>query len=106
MRCFDLTLLSKYHYYTGVIFKGYTYGTGEAVATGGRYDNLLLHFGKEAAAIGFMIQIDAVMDDLTVLIEENGGDKAASVFFLLFFQKRVVSADRIGFQSGHRSASV
>ena len=59
---FDLTLLSKYHYYTGVIFKGYTYGTGEAVATGGRYDNLLLHFGKEAAAIGFMIQIDAVME--------------------------------------------
>ena len=59
---FDLTLLSKYHYYTGVIFKGYTYGTGEAVATGGRYDKLLLHFGKDAAAIGFMIQIDAVME--------------------------------------------
>ena len=42
-----------------------------------------------------LYKIDAVMDDLTVLIEENGGDKAASVFFLLFFQKRVVSADRI-----------
>lgn len=59
---FDLSLLSKYHYYTGVIFKGYTYGTGDAIATGGRYDSLLSYFGKEAPAIGFMIQIDALME--------------------------------------------
>jgi ATP phosphoribosyltransferase regulatory subunit len=59
---FDLTLLSKYHYYTGVIFKGYTYGTGEAIATGGRYDGLLAHFGKDAPSIGFMIQIDALLE--------------------------------------------
>ena len=37
---FDLSLLSKYHYYTGIIFKGYTYGTGEPIASGGRYDQL------------------------------------------------------------------
>ena len=61
---FDLTLLSKYHYYTGVIFKGYTYGTGEAIATGGRYDGLLSHFGKDAPSIGFMIQIDSVLEAL------------------------------------------
>ena len=29
---FDLGMLSKYHYYTGVIFKVYTYGVGEPVA--------------------------------------------------------------------------
>ncbi len=61
---FDLTLLSKYHYYTGVIFKGYTYGTGEAIATGGRYDGLLSYFGKDAPSIGFMIQIDSVLEAL------------------------------------------
>lgn len=61
---FDLSLLSKYHYYTGIIFKGYTYGTGDAIATGGRYDTLLSHFGKEAPAIGFMIQIDSLMEAL------------------------------------------
>ncbi len=59
---FDLSMLSKYYYYTGVIFRGYTYGTGEAIATGGRYDNLLRYFGKDAAATGFMIQMDAVME--------------------------------------------
>ena len=59
---FDLSLLSKYRYYTGIIFKGYTYGTGEPVASGGRYDQLLSYFGKKAPAIGLMISIDPLME--------------------------------------------
>lgn len=59
---FDLSLLSKYHYYTGIIFKGYTYGTGEPIASGGRYDQLLGYFGKKAPAIGLMISIDPLME--------------------------------------------
>ena len=47
---FDLSLLSKYHYYTGIIFKG------------GRYDQLLSYFGKKAPAIGLMISIDPLME--------------------------------------------
>lgn len=58
---FDLGMLSKYNYYTGVIFKGYTYGVGDAILTGGRYDHLLSCFGKDAAAIGFMIIVDDLM---------------------------------------------
>ena len=54
---FDLGMLSKYQYYTGVVFKAYTYGIGDAVVKGGRYDNLLRKFGKNAAAIGFVIVI-------------------------------------------------
>lgn len=61
---FDLGLLSKYHYYTGVIFKAYTYGVGDAVAKGGRYDNLLKYFGKEAPAIGFVIVVDDLLEAL------------------------------------------
>ena len=59
---FDLSLLSKYHYYTGIIFKGYTYGTGEPIASGGRYDQLLGYFGKNAPAIGCMISIDPLLE--------------------------------------------
>lgn len=59
---YDLSLLSKYHYYTGIVFKGYTYGAGEAIASGGRYDGLLSHYGKDAAAIGVMIQLDLLME--------------------------------------------
>jgi ATP phosphoribosyltransferase regulatory subunit len=62
---FDLGMLSQYDYYTGIIFKAYTYGTGEAVATGGRYDNLVVQFGKEAPAIGLAIVIDQLMLALT-----------------------------------------
>lgn len=62
---FDLGMLSKYNYYTGIIFKGYTYGVGDAIVKGGRYDNLLDQFGKHSAAIGFMIVIDDLMAALS-----------------------------------------
>lgn len=58
---FDLGMLSKYNYYTGIIFKGYTYGVGDAIVKGGRYDNLLSRFGKDAPAIGFMIVVDDLL---------------------------------------------
>ncbi len=58
---FDLGLLSKYNYYTGIIFKGYTYGVGDAIVKGGRYDRLLPHFGKEAAATGFVVVVDDLL---------------------------------------------
>ena len=61
---FDLGMLSKFHYYTGVIFKAYTYGVGDAIVTGGRYDTLLGRFGKNAAAIGFMVLVDDLMEAL------------------------------------------
>lgn len=62
---FDLGMLSKYHYYTGMIFKAYTYGLGDAVVKGGRYDNLLHQFGKDAPAIGFMVVVDDLLEALS-----------------------------------------
>ena len=58
---FDLSMLSKYNYYTGVIFKAYTYGVGDALMKGGRYDKLLMEFGKNAPAIGFTIIVDTLL---------------------------------------------
>ncbi|MCM1134206.1 MAG: ATP phosphoribosyltransferase regulatory subunit [Clostridium sp.] len=65
---FDLGMLSKFNYYTGVIFKVYTYGVGEPVAKGGRYDQLLGYFGKKAPAVGFVVVID---DLLAALKRQN-----------------------------------
>lgn len=62
---FDLGMLSKYKYYTGVIFKAYTYGVGDAVVKGGRYDHLLRQFGKEAPAVGFCMVIDNILEALS-----------------------------------------
>ena len=58
---FDLSMLSMYEYYTGIVFKAYTYGTGDAIVTGGRYDHLLQQFGKEAPAIGCAVNLDRLM---------------------------------------------
>ncbi len=62
---FDLGMLSRYMYYTGIIFRGYTFGTGEAIIKGGRYDHLLGHFGKEAPSVGFVVMSDQLLNALT-----------------------------------------
>lgn len=61
---FDFGMLSKYRYYTGIIFQAYTYGTGEPLVKGGRYNELMKHFGKPAAAVGFAIVVDTLMTAL------------------------------------------
>lgn len=56
----DPGLISKYDYYTGIIFTGFAFGTGEPVAAGGRYDNLLKSFSSEGPAVGFALFTDEV----------------------------------------------
>ena len=58
---FDLGMVNHFDYYTGIIFRGYTFGTGDAIGKGGRYDNLLVQFGKKAPAIGFTILVDDLL---------------------------------------------
>ena len=61
---FDLGMLSQYHYYTGIVFKAFTYGIGDAIVKGGRYDHLLEFFGKRAPAVGFMVIVDDILEAL------------------------------------------
>lgn len=61
---FDLSMSGSYGYYTGIIFRAYTYGTGDAVVRGGRYDHLLAKFGKDTPSIGFAIILDELMNAL------------------------------------------
>ncbi len=62
---FEFDIMSDYQYYTGIIFSGYTFGSGEPVIRGGRYDKLLNYFGKNAASIGFAVVIDQLMAALS-----------------------------------------
>ena len=61
----ELGMVSSYQYYTGIIFAGYTFGTGEPVVKGGRYDRLLTYFGRKAPAIGFAIVVDQLLSALS-----------------------------------------
>lgn len=79
---FDLAMVSKYNYYTGVIFSAYTYQAGSAIAKGGRYDNLLEKFGKPAPATGFVVTID---DLVSVLTRQNLCPKLENKNLLLVY---------------------
>ena len=62
---FDLSMSGNYDYYTGIIFRAFTYGTGDAVIRGGRYDHLMEKFGKQTPSIGFAIMLDELMNALS-----------------------------------------
>ena len=63
---FDLGMISNYEYYTGIIFAGYTYGLGEPIVKGGRYDTLMSNFDKDAPAIGFAFVVDQLLQAVSV----------------------------------------
>lgn len=74
---FELGMISNYEYYTGIIFAGYTYGLGEPIVKGGRYDTLLSNFDKDAPAIGFAFVVDQLLSALNKIAskaeEPNNG---------------------------------
>ena len=61
---FDLSISGKYGYYSGVVFRAYTPGTGEAIVRGGRYDHMLQMFGKNKPSVGFAIIVDLLLNAL------------------------------------------
>lgn len=80
----DLSMLGSYDYYTGVIFKAYTYGNGEALLSGGRYDGLVEQFGKKCPAIGLAITVD----ELCAAMERQGlfSEEAEESFDIILYK--------------------
>ncbi|UHA75221.1 ATP phosphoribosyltransferase regulatory subunit [Paenibacillus sp. 481] len=68
----DLTMVGDFSYYTGTIFEGYVEDIGFPVMSGGRYDNLLQQFGRQAPATGFALKtsriVDAIQGECTAFI--------------------------------------
>ncbi|MCR4716677.1 MAG: ATP phosphoribosyltransferase regulatory subunit [Lachnospiraceae bacterium] len=58
---FDLSLISDYDYYSGIVFKGYTYGSGSPVVAGGRYNGLISKFGLDMPSVGYAFIVDELM---------------------------------------------
>ena len=58
--CFDLAELRGYHYHSGVVFATYAQGWSNAVALGGRYDEVGKTFGRARPATGFSIDLRAI----------------------------------------------
>jgi ATP phosphoribosyltransferase regulatory subunit len=60
----DLGEVRGFAYYTGTIFHAYAVGTGDAVASGGRYDELLARFDWPMPAAGFALDLDRLTEAL------------------------------------------
>lgn len=57
----DLGMVQSLNYYTGIVFRGYAYGVGFPILSGGRYDGLVSKFGKDCPATGFSMGVNMVM---------------------------------------------
>jgi ATP phosphoribosyltransferase regulatory subunit len=53
----DLADLRGYHYHSGMVFAAYHAGSHDAIALGGRYDDLGKSFGRARAATGFSMDL-------------------------------------------------
>ncbi len=57
----DLGMVQSLNYYTGIIFRGFTYGVGFPILSGGRYNSLVEKFGEGRPATGFSLGINMIM---------------------------------------------
>jgi ATP phosphoribosyltransferase regulatory subunit len=58
----DVGEVRGFAYYTGAMFHAYATGTGDAIGSGGRYDELLARFGFDLPAAGFALDLDRVLE--------------------------------------------
>jgi len=69
---FDLAELRGYHYHTGIVFAAYVPGHGQALANGGRYNDVGGVFGRARPATGFATDLKALMRLDTAAVKEQG----------------------------------
>jgi ATP phosphoribosyltransferase regulatory subunit len=70
---FDLAELRGYNYHTGVVFAAYVPGRGQAIAQGGRYDDIGKVFGRARPATGFSTDLRTLSDLGDYITEQQGG---------------------------------
>jgi ATP phosphoribosyltransferase regulatory subunit len=68
----DLAELRGYHYHSGMVFAVYHAGSHDAIALGGRYDDLGKSFGRARAATGFSMDLRQVLGLLPPVAQPKG----------------------------------
>lgn len=111
----DLGIVSQIDYYTGLVFRGYLSGIGEAVLKGGRYDNLVGEFGRECNAVGFGINVDSVAkhmmlqgtskkaENTQILVFGEYGHEVDAMAYVLKIVKQGIKAENSLFDSPEES---
>lgn len=76
----DLGQVRGMAYYTGVVFEAFAPGVGFPLASGGRYDGLIGHFGPDRPAVGFALTVDRLLIALNHQRESAALSPIAAVF--------------------------
>jgi ATP phosphoribosyltransferase regulatory subunit len=58
---YDLAEVRDLDYYTGITYEGFAPGLGFSLISGGRYDDLIGHFGPPLPAVGWALTLDSVL---------------------------------------------
>ncbi len=58
---YDLAEVRDLGYYTGITFEGFAPGLGFGLISGGRYDDLIGHFGPPCPAVGWALTLDRLL---------------------------------------------
>ena len=69
---FDLAELRGFHYHTGLVFSALVSEHGQALASGGRYDDIGKVFGRARSAIGFSLDLKALLSLVAAPAEVKG----------------------------------
>ena len=90
----DLGLIESIDYYTGMVFKGYTYEVGFPVFGGGRYDDVSKTFGKDMAAVGFSISLTLA---ITALMRQDKFTPATGATVIVGgdFERAIATAEAL-----------
>ena len=105
----DLAELRGYHYHSGMVFAAYHAGSHDAIALGGRYDDVGRSFGRARPATGFSMDLRQLHGLLEKQALPKGilaplADDAALLekIALLRLQGQVVVVDMLG-DAAHRA---
>ena len=74
---FDLAELRGYHYHTGVVFAAYQLGSADAIAMGGRYDDIGADFGHAQPATGFSVDLKSLVSQMATHFDESQAEMVA-----------------------------
>lgn len=100
----DLGMVQHINYYTGLIYRGYAKGIGDALLSGGRYDNLISQFGCDIPATGLAINVDNLLEALSENKKKNTEDKVEYMVFSSYVEKAYTAAIKLN--AGGHSAEV
>jgi len=54
----DFSVVDDFHYYNGIVFKGFIDGLPNSILSGGQYDELMRKMHRSSGAIGFAVYMD------------------------------------------------